>query len=206
MSIQPDIRRTVHQYEHQRTAIDDAGGRTMVKADSSGRFRNKQTRFMLMAMLLALALPILGIGVMRAGAQSGTATATADACPPATPTSGTPTPNLCVEIGEFDIFFKPNLATIPADTAVRVVLVNHGAALHNFSITDHKNPGLKNLNISVDTDPGKTSETTINAPEGTYYFYCDEPGHEQAGMFGYLEVKKDASISTSEATVTPRAG
>jgi hypothetical protein len=25
-------------------------------------------------------------------------------------------------------------------------------------------------------------------------------------MFGYLEVKKDASISTSEATVTPRAG
>ena len=115
----------------------------MVKADSSGRFRNKQTRFMLMAMVLTLALPILGIGVMRASAQSGTATATATACPPATPTSGTPTPNLCVEIGEFDIFFKPNLATIPADTAVRVVLVNHGAALHNFSITDHKNPGLE---------------------------------------------------------------
>jgi hypothetical protein len=25
-------------------------------------------------------------------------------------------------------------------------------------------------------------------------------------MFGYLEVKKDAKVTTSEATVTPRAG
>src|SRR5215213_1733654 len=178
----------------------------MIKADVCSRFHNVQMRLMLVAMVMALALPVLGIGALRASAQNGTATATAESCPPATPTSGSPTPNLCVEIGEYDIFFKPNLVTIPADTAVRVVLVNHGAALHNFSITDHKNPGLKNLNISVDTDPGKTSETTINAPEGTYYFYCDQPGHEQAGMFGYLEVKKDASISTSEATVTPRAG
>ena len=65
-----------------------------------------------------------------------------------------------MEIGEYDIYFKPNLVTIPADMPVRVVLVNHGAAIHNFSITDHKNPG-KNLNIAVDTEPGKTSETTI---------------------------------------------
>ena len=178
----------------------------MFKADPCGRFRKVQMRLMLMAMLMALALPILGIGLMRASAQNGTATATADACPPATPTSGTPTPAQCVGIGEYDIYYKPNLATLPADAAVRVVMDNQGVTIHNFSITDHKNPGLENLNISVDTDPGKTNETTINAPEGTYYFFCDEPGHEQAGMFGYLEVKKDAEISTSEATVTPRAG
>ena len=164
---------------------------------------NKE-RLMMVAVALALALPVLGMGVMLTSAQS--TPAAAGTCPSATPTTGPPTANLCVEIGEDDIYFNPNLVTIPADMPVRVVLVNHGAATHNFSITDHKNPGLKNLNISVDTDPGKTSETTINAPEGTYYFYCDEPGHEQAGMFGYLEVKKDASISTSEATVTPRAG
>jgi uncharacterized cupredoxin-like copper-binding protein len=175
-----------------------------------GRFRDAQVgsqmRIMIIAVATALALPVLGIGAVLTSAQSAPATATADACPAATPTSGTPTANLCVVIGEYDIYFKPNLATIPADTPVRVVLVNHGAALHNFSITDHKNPGLKNLNISVDTEPGKTSETTINTPEGTYYFFCNQPGHEQAGMFGYLTVKKDASISTSAATVTPRAG
>src|SRR5215207_6871646 len=114
-------------------------GRTMFKADLCGRFRNVQMRLVLMAILMALALPILGIGLMRASAQNGTATATADACPPATPTSGTPTPTQCVEIGEFDIYYKPNLATLPADTAVRVVQVNHGVTIHNFSITDHKN-------------------------------------------------------------------
>lgn len=164
---------------------------------------NKE-RLMVVAVALALALPVLGMGVMLTSAQS--TPAAAGTCPSATPTTGTPTANLCVEIGEDDIYFKPNLVTIPADMPVRVVLVNHGAAIHNFSITDHKNPGVENLNIAVDTEPGKTSETTITAPEGTYYFFCNQPGHEQAGMYGYLTVTKDAQIMTSAATVTPRAG
>ena len=175
-----------------------------------GRFRDAQAgsqmRVMIVAAVIALALPVLGIGALLASAQSAPATATAEACPPATPTSGTTTPSVCVVIGEYDIYFKPNLVTIPADTPVRFVLVNHGATTHDFAITDHKNPGITNLNVSVTTQPGQTSETTINAPEGTYYFYCTQPGHEQAGMFGYLTVKKDASITTSAATVTPRAG
>ena len=167
-----------------------------------------RAREVMVAALLAIALPMLGIGALLAHAQGSTATATAtpEACPPATPTSGTQAATLCVVIGEYDIYFTPNLVTIPADTPVRVVLSNHGAAPHNFSITDHENAGLKNLNISVMTEPGKISETTINAPEGVYYFFCNQPGHEQAGMRGYLEVKKDAKITTSEATVTPRAG
>jgi uncharacterized cupredoxin-like copper-binding protein len=175
-----------------------------------GRFRDaqawSQTRVMIVAVVMALVLPVLGIGEVLASAQSAPATATAEACPPATPTSGTPSPTLCVEIGEFDIHFNPNLITIPAGTPVRVVLVNHGATTHDFTITDHKNPGLQNLNIHVVNEAGQTNETTINAPEGTYYFYCTQPGHEQAGMFGYLTVKKDASITSSAATVTPRAG
>jgi uncharacterized cupredoxin-like copper-binding protein len=182
----------------------------MMKETPSARFRTtpagSHIRIALVAVMLVLALPVLGFGAMLARAQSAPATATADACPPATPASGTPTPNLCVAIGAYDIYFKPNLVTIPADTPVRVVLVNHGATTHDFTITDHKNPGLQNLNIHVMIAPGQTSETTINAPEGTYYFYCTQPGHEQAGMFGYLDVKKDASITTSAATVTSRAG
>jgi uncharacterized cupredoxin-like copper-binding protein len=182
----------------------------MMQETLSARIRTtlagSQLRVTLVAVMLVLALPILGIGAMLASAQSGTATATASACPPATPTSGTQNATLCVEIGEYDIYFKPNLITIPADTPVRLVLVNHGATTHNFSITDHENSGLQNLNISVTTDAGKTGETTINAPAGTYYFFCNQPSHEQAGMRGYIEVKKGASITTSEATVTPRAG
>ena len=47
---------------------------------------------------------------------------------------------------------------------------------------------------------------TINAPAGVYYFFCNEPGHEQAGMIGYLTVADNATITSSKATVTPRAG
>src|SRR4051794_22136512 len=88
-------------------------GGTMMKETLSARFRTtpagSHLRVMLVAVMLVLALPILGWGPMRARAQSGTATATAESCPPATPTTGTPTPNLCVEIGQYDIYFKPNL-------------------------------------------------------------------------------------------------
>jgi uncharacterized cupredoxin-like copper-binding protein len=141
----------------------------------------------LLATILVLGLVALGVGLHQASAQTPLAAAT-------------------VEIDEFDIFFKPNLGTIPADTPVQLMVTDHGAIRHNFSITDHKNPGLSNLNVSFDTDPGETGTATINAPAGVYYFYCDEPGHEQAGMFGYLTVETDAAITTSEATVTPRAG
>lgn len=181
----------------------------MIERDGRGRrFREGgPLRVMLVAGALALAVPVIGTGALLAGAQTSTATATAtpEACPPATPTGGAAADD-CVVIGEFDIFFKPNLITLPADTAVRVVLANRGEATHNFSVTDHGNSGVENLNVSVTTDAGASGEATIDAPEGRYYFFCDQPGHEQAGMRGYLTVEKDAAIETAEATVTPPAG
>jgi uncharacterized cupredoxin-like copper-binding protein len=140
------------------------------------------------AVLLAMAVGLVGGGVYLASAQSS--------APPAN----------TLEIGEFDIYFNPNLGTIPANTPVQIVVTNKGAVRHNFSITDHNNPGLTNLDVHFDTDPGGTGTATINAPAGVYYFFCNEPGHEQAGMIGYLTVADNATISSSEATVTPPAG
>jgi uncharacterized cupredoxin-like copper-binding protein len=60
-------------------------------------------------------------------------------------------------------------------------LPNVGATLHNFSIDD--------LGISIDIEPGETAETTINAPAGRYDFYCNVPGHLEAGMTGTLVVR-----------------
>ena len=157
---------------------------------------------------MALGLVLLGGGAWLAGPQGTTAaqTATPEPCPPATPASGTATPEGCLLIGEYDIYFKPNVITIPADTAVRVVTSNRGEATHNFSITDHENPDVENLAISVTTESGEEGATTIDAPAGTYYFFCDQPGHEGAGMRGYLTVKADAEITVAEATVTPPIG
>ena len=36
---------------------------------------------------------------------------------------------------------------------------------------------------------GKTSTFTVNLKPGKYTFYCQVPGHEQAGMKGTLTVK-----------------
>lgn len=88
-----------------------------------------------------------------------------------------------------DLAFKPNDVTIPANTDVTVTLKNTGALPHNFSITDHNNPNVPNLNISVDVQPGQSQTVTINAQPGDYYFFCNVAGHEAAGMFGTLHVK-----------------
>jgi uncharacterized cupredoxin-like copper-binding protein len=112
----------------------------------------------------------------------------------------------CIEVGQYDIYFKPNLITIPADTPVTIALRDDGALPHNFSVTEHNNPKVKNLGISVTLQPGQSTTVTLTAPAGTYYFYCNVPGHEQAGMFGYLMVKPGAAAAGTAATVTPPAG
>jgi plastocyanin len=132
------------------------------------------------------------------GSQTPAATGTA--------TAGSGQAQNQVTITLNDIYFNPNVITIPANTPVTVILENKGVTTHNFSITNHNNPNVKDLNISVTVDSGQTQQTTINAPAGTYYFFCNIPGHEAAGMFGYLIVKDGAAIATEEATVTPPAG
>jgi nitrite reductase (NO-forming) len=93
-----------------------------------------------------------------------------------------------VTIGSYDIYFDPNEVIIPADTDVTVILPNHGVIAHNFSVTDHKNADVPNLGIDVDLAVGATETITINAPANDYYFFCNVPGHEAAGMFGTLHV------------------
>jgi uncharacterized cupredoxin-like copper-binding protein len=177
-----------------------------------------------LALIVLLSVPLLGVEIAASAAQTATPSA-ADTCDDdhnnsdgtqddrddATGTAtgmseASPTAGLCLEVELDDLYFEPNLITLPADTAVTFVLHNDGEALHNFSVTEHGNEGLENLGIDVDVPPGETKTVTIDAAEGDYYFFCDQPGHEQAGMRGYLQVKADAEIEGEEATVTPRAG
>lgn len=155
--------------------------------------------------LVSAAVALAGVSligtafVATAQTQTPTATTTPAIC-------GTPAAAdaLCVGFGMYDIYFNPNTATIPAEKAVEVALKNNGVTDHNFSVTDHGNEGLQNLNISVTLKSGESGTASINAPEGVYYFFCNQPGHEAAGMRGYVTVKSDASITTASATVTPR--
>ena len=93
-----------------------------------------------------------------------------------------------VTIEMIDIGFNPSEVTIPANTDVTITLNNTGASQHNFSVNDRMNEGKQNLGISVDVPPGQTGTVTVNAPPGDYYFYCNVPGHEAAGMHGTMHV------------------
>jgi uncharacterized cupredoxin-like copper-binding protein len=169
-------------------------------------------RLRVLAGATALLFGLLGTMALlgTAHAADGTATPATAGCAVASTTKGAPagTPAAgatCVEVGMFDIYFGANYITIPADTDITFTLVNHGAAQHDFSITDHNNKDVKNLNISQTVDPGKSANVTINAPEGTYYFYCNIPGHEAAGMWGMLKVVKDGPITAQSVDDAKKA-
>ena len=142
----------------------------------------------------------IGLG-MIGGADGIAQDAGQEACPPASPgaspaasppatpmASPAASPTACPPTGAevtvqlVDIAFNPNAFTIPADTDVRVVLPNDGVTPHTFDIDA--------LNIhSGEVAPGASAEVTINAPAGTYEYYCAVPGHKPAGMVGTLTVQ-----------------
>ena len=107
-------------------------------------------------------------------------------------------PELSVTITAWDIFFEPKELEIPADTTVEIVVVNEGAAPHNFSVDA--------LDISIDVAPGETESVVIEAPTGEYEFYCNVPGHREAGMVGTLLVVLEPSSTISEVSAADNAG
>lgn len=102
-----------------------------------------------------------------------------------TASSGTPSHSLASRgpaVDLVDVAFNPREFSIPANTPTAITLVNRGAIVHNFTIDQ--------LNVhSGDIKPGQSTTVTINAPAGTYTYYCAIPGHRAAGMVGTLTVK-----------------
>ncbi|MCB0257102.1 MAG: cupredoxin domain-containing protein [Anaerolineae bacterium] len=142
-------------------------------------FHRRQVTTALTAAALAPAIILLGPRLLSAQEASPAAS------PSASPVAG---PNE-VEIGSYDIYFDPKEVTIKADTEITIKLPNHGVTQHTFVINDHKNENLPFDPIKVAIDPGQTVEVKLKAPAGKYYFWCDIPGHEAAGMWGYLTAK-----------------
>jgi uncharacterized cupredoxin-like copper-binding protein/sugar lactone lactonase YvrE len=108
------------------------------------------------------------------------ATATHEAAATEAPADGTAAVGNTVTMEAGDFYFKPQDVKIPANTVVTFKITNVAQIPHNFSIDA--------LEISVALPPGTTQDVTVNAPAGTYPFYCNLPGHRAAGMKGTLTV------------------
>jgi outer membrane protein assembly factor BamB len=86
------------------------------------------------------------------------------------------------QLNAIDIGFDPKELTIPANTDVTITFTNTGVLQHDFVIDE--------LSIKSDLlNGGDTATVTINAPAGTYEYYCSVPGHRDAGMVGTLTVQ-----------------
>jgi uncharacterized cupredoxin-like copper-binding protein len=146
-------------------------------------FDRRQATIALTAAALTPAIALLGPRLIEAQESSPEASPSAspEASPGASPVAGNE-----VEIEAYDIYFEPKEVTIKADTEITIKLPNEGVTLHTFVINDHKNENLPFDEIHVEIDPGKTEEVKLKAPAGKYYFWCDIPGHEAAGMWGYI--------------------
>ena len=148
----------------------------------NARQANRPVLFVITAMVVMLGIALLGsrIGVAQESSPEASPEASPAASPVASPAATPGAGGEEVEVESYDIYFEPEELAIPADTDVTVSLPNDGVTLHNFSIDE--------LGIDVDIAPGATEETVINAPAGTYEYYCNVPGHKAAGMLGTLTV------------------
>lgn len=101
----------------------------------------------------------------------------------ATPGSGFIVADGIVEIviSSTDIAFDPYEVTVPVSYVLSIDLPNTGTVMHNFTVDE--------LGVNIDINPGETEVVGFtNVPPGEYEFYCNVPGHREAGMVGTITV------------------
>jgi plastocyanin len=79
--------------------------------------------------------------------------------------------------------FDPSTLSVGHGKVVFFV-VNGGTISHDLIVTDSSGTRVAGSEL---LSAGDSAVLTIdNLPAGTYTFFCDQPGHEQAGMKGTL--------------------
>jgi len=104
-----------------------------------------------------------------------------------------------------DIAFEPDVIEVDRDSHVRINFQNTGALVHDFTVDElpnshmHTTGGMTTgghgdhgtgaaVHLALASGSSGAIELTLIEP-GEYIFYCDEPGHREAGMHGILRVR-----------------
>jgi uncharacterized cupredoxin-like copper-binding protein len=84
-----------------------------------------------------------------------------------------------IEVVATEFAFSPATIRAPGEQVITLRLRNDGAVVHNIDIPD--------LGVFVDAQPGQTTEVTFTVSgTGPTTFFCNIPGHREAGMEGTL--------------------
>ncbi|MBA1145976.1 cupredoxin domain-containing protein [Ectothiorhodospiraceae bacterium WFHF3C12] len=88
-----------------------------------------------------------------------------------------------VKVTAKEFGFEPSSIKAEAGETLRIKLVNDGALSHNLHI---RGTGIKTKTIQA----GGTDTVEFTVPEdGNVRFFCNVPGHKQAGMTGRIETQ-----------------
>ena len=88
--------------------------------------------------------------------------------------------------GEIDGLINPDL-TVPHGAVVKIVLVNADGMSHNIFLPDFE---AESSYVAKIGDQAEVVFETGTAQPGPYVYYCEVPGHRQAGQAGKLIVVK----------------
>lgn len=155
--------------------------------------RRKPLLAVICAALVALSLGLAACGDDDDSAADATTTeatpaTTAPATPtptettPAAPAGGTTALTVDADPSGALAFTQKTLTAKPGE--VDITFKNDAPVPHNIAV-DGTDAG-----VSDTVDNGGTAELKItNLAAGTYEYYCDIPGHRQAGMVGTLTVQ-----------------
>lgn len=80
-----------------------------------------------------------------------------------------------------DFKFSPNTLSAVVGTHVVLSITNTSSEAHNITLVP--------FGVNATLPPGKTTTVSFTASKaGAYYFYCNLPGHAEAGMVGKITV------------------
>lgn len=85
--------------------------------------------------------------------------------------------------GTDGLMFEPDRLSASAGEATVELTAQEGVR-HTFAVE-----GVKGGEPIVEAQPGQTATGSVQLEPGTYTFFCDVPGHREAGMEGTLTVK-----------------
>jgi plastocyanin len=139
------------------------------------------------AVFALAAVAALGLAACGGGDDNGSSAAST----PATTTTaaggggggGGSTVNISTPAGS-DLAFEQSNVTAKSGR-VTVDFDNKQATPHDVVVQDSSGQSLGKTDLISST----TASTTVELQPGTYTFFCDVPGHEQAGMKGTITVK-----------------
>ncbi|MBK5230519.1 MAG: hypothetical protein JJE27_05020 [Thermoleophilia bacterium] len=82
--------------------------------------------------------------------------------------------------------FQPSSLTVVAGTH-KLIFTNNTGVMHDVIVGTSFDPGDKVGGVNKISNGVET--TTLKLKAGNYSYYCDVPGHREAGMTGTLTVK-----------------